>query len=185
MEGTGLGLAVVKQLIDIMGGKVGVKSKPGEGSTFWIELQQCRNQLDIIQEEASLNQHAVIHDQTGTVLYIEDNMPNIELVKEIMETKRKGINLVIHMQGNGVMEKVIETKPSLILLDLNLPDKHGKDILIELRENDTTKNIPVIVISADAMPNQISNLKALGAKNYLTKPIEIKSFLAAIDDIIK
>ncbi|MDP3394746.1 PAS domain S-box protein [Sediminibacterium sp.] len=185
VEGTGLGLAVVKQLIDIMGGKVGVKSKPGEGSTFWIELQQCQNQLDIIQEEATLNQHAVIHDQTGTVLYIEDNMPNIELVKEIMETKRKGISLVIHMHGNGALEKAVEVKPTLILLDLNLPDKHGKDILVELKENDTTKNIPVIVISADAMPNQISNLKALGAKNYLTKPIEIKSFLAAIDDIIK
>lgn len=89
------------------------------------------------------------------------------------------------MEGNGVIEKIIETKPHLILLDLNLPDKHGKDILVELKANEKTKYIPVIVISADAMPDQISYLKEIGAKNYLTKPIEIKSFLEVIDEVIK
>jgi CheY-like chemotaxis protein len=88
------------------------------------------------------------------------------------------------MRGNGALEKP-QVKPSLIFLDLNLLDKHGNDILLELKGNEETKEIPVIVISADAMPNQVSILKASGATNYLTKPIEIKSFLAAVDEIIK
>lgn len=185
VEGTGLGLAVVKQLIEIMGGKVGVKSSPGAGSTFWVELQKCDNHLEMIQNDASLNLHEGNHVQSGTILYIEDNLPNIELVQDILKTKRNAIELVIHTVGNGALEKAIACKPSLILLDLNLPDKHGKDILVELQSNEFTKNIPVVVISADAMPNQIDYLMAAGAKNYLTKPIEINSFLHVVDAFVK
>lgn len=184
VEGTGLGLAVVKQLIDIMGGTVGVKSKKDIGSTFWIELQQCDSQLNTIQNDGTLIKHISTIHQTGTVLYIEDNPSNIELVQEIMRTKRNNIQLELHMRGSGVIEKVIECKPSLILLDLNLPDKHGKEVLKELKMNESTNHIPVVVISADAMPDQINILKAAGAKNYLTKPIEINAFLNAIDECI-
>ena len=88
---------------------------------------------------------------------------------------------MIHMSGSGVIEKIKQNKPNLILLDLNLPDKHGKDILREIKADEEINKIPVIIISADAMPNQISELKMIGAAGYLTKPIEIKSFLDIID----
>ncbi len=181
VEGTGLGLAVVKQLAELMGGKVGVKSIFGKGSTFWIELQQCENHLDRIQQTAALQQHEESEDSKGCILYVEDNLPNIELVEEIISTKRKAVQLIIHMSGSGVIEKIKENQPNLILLDLNLPDKHGKDILREIKADEEINKIPVIIISADAMPNQISELKSIGAVGYLTKPIEIKSFLEIVD----
>lgn len=185
VEGTGLGLAVVKQLTELMGGSVGVKSIHGKGSTFWIELQQSENYLESIQKSAVLKQHRGSEDNTGSILYIEDNQPNIELVEEIISTKRKGVHLNIHMTGLGVIEKIRETKPDIVLLDLNLPERHGKEILQEIKKDAGLQHIPVIIISADAMPNQISELKALGAAGYLTKPIEIKSFIDIIDTYIK
>lgn len=156
VEGTGLGLAVVKQLTELMGGSVGVKSIHGKGSTFWIELQQSENYLESMQKSAVLQQHRESEDNTGSILYIEDNQPNIELVEEIISTKRKGVHLNIHMTGLGVIEKIRETKPDLILLDLNLPERHGKEILQEIKNDAGLQHIPVIIISADAMPNQIS-----------------------------
>ena len=109
----------------------------------------------------------------------------IELVEEIISTKRKGIQLHTHMSGAGVIEKIKEIQPDIVLLDLNLPEKHGKDILMEIKSDELIQEIPVIVISADAMPNQVSELKSLGAASYLTKPIEIKSFLDIVDSFIK
>ena len=181
VEGTGLGLAVVKQLTELMGGSVGVKSIHGKGSTFWIELQESENYLDSIQKSAVLQHHKELENSFGCILYVEDNQPNIELVEEIISTKRKGIQLHIYMSGLGVIQKIRETKPDIILLDLNLPDKHGKDILQEIKSDPSIQQIPVIIISADAMPNQISELKLIGAAGYLTKPIEIKSFLDIVD----
>jgi PAS domain S-box-containing protein len=185
IEGSGLGLSVVKKLIELMGGRIGIESKPDEGSTFWFELPQSISELERVENTGEL---AVAQNGRkkilGTILYIEDNVSNIELVEQILVTSRSGINLITNMYGTQAVELAKQHKPTLILLDLNLPDIHGSEVLKMLHHDTETKHIPVIVISADAMPNQLDNLLRAGAKHYLTKPIEVTNFLKVIDEFI-
>jgi len=183
-EGTGLGLTVVKKLVEAMGGDLGVESVLNEGSTFWFELPQVEYQqeerLPEVKEDLKTGKESCI----GQVLYVEDNQPNIELVEQIFSVQRSGIRLVVSMNGRGVVKMAKENKPDLILLDLNLPDMHGSEVLERLKADKETKDIPVVVISADAMPKQLENLKNAGATDYLTKPLNIKDFLAVIDEYV-
>lgn len=181
-EGTGLGLAVVKQLTELMGGKVGVETEPDKGSTFWVMLPHTVSQL----EQINLDRVATLtrtsgQSIAGVILYIEDNSSNIELVEQILSAKRKGLQLVTTLYGGQALALAKQHHPLLILLDLNLPDMHGSEVLFQLQNDPETRNIPVVVVSADALPKQIDELKEAGAKNYLTKPIEINAFLEQID----
>ncbi len=184
-EGTGLGLSIVKKLIGIMDGEIGVQSVPNEGSTFWIEIPQCTNQMLTLNNKADYLQSASeIDTPTGTILYIEDNKANIKLVQLILQEHRTGIRLITDLTGNKALQLAIENEPDLILLDLNLPDIHGSEILVLLQAEEKTQKIPVIVISANAMPEQIKKLKHLGAKDYLTKPLDLVEFTKLIDKFI-
>jgi PAS domain S-box-containing protein len=182
-EGSGLGLTVVKKLITAMDGRIGIESTPNEGSTFWIELPQIESQL----ETAGLHFdscHTESENKKGTILYIEDNQPNIELIEQILISHRTNINLVTTMNGQEAVELAKKVKPNLILLDLNLPDIHGYEVIRKLKENLTIRDIPVVVVSADAMKSQIERLKNAGAVDYLTKPLNIPVFLDVIDQYI-
>lgn len=185
-EGSGLGLAVVKKLAEAMGGQVGVESEVNIGSTFWIELPYSESQLKSIQ---TLNDYGKDQDRlvekTGTILCIEDNSSNIELIEQILESQRPNIRLVSSINGKDAVSLSIDHKPKLILLDLNLPDIHGSEVLRMLQRNSETKHIPVIVVSADAMAHQLKSLMSLGAKNYLTKPLDVIQFLEVIDHYIE
>ena len=181
-EGTGLGLMVVKKLLEAMGGIVGVVSTPGKGSTFWIELPQSASPLENVENENDKFTDPLVHsDKTGTILYIEDNRSNIELVEQILELQRSRIRLISNMNGRKAVELAIIYKPDLILLDLNLPDIQGDQVILNLRTENRTKNIPVVVISADAMPAQREKLLKSGARNYLSKPLDVNSFLEEVD----
>ena len=184
-EGTGLGLALVKKLMDAMSGIMGVESEIGKGSTFWIELPQTINQLDKIQQLSGLPKTEEPNEtHIGTILYIEDNNSNIELIDQILLNQRKGIRLVTSTIGLNALQMAIEFDPDVILLDLNLPDIHGRDVIKILQNNLKTKSIPVVIISADAMKPQIDKLMIAGARNYLTKPLDIMEFLNVVDSFM-
>jgi CheY-like chemotaxis protein len=121
--------------------------------------------------------NSIVH----TLLHIEDNEPNFRLVEIILED-RPNIELAWAPTGEAGIALACQRPPSLILLDLNLPDIHGSEVLARLRANRVTASIPVIVLSADVLPSQIERMLQAGAKNYLTKPFEIKRLLCLVDE---
>ncbi|MBN2764942.1 MAG: PAS domain S-box protein [Paludibacteraceae bacterium] len=181
IEGTGLGLSVVQKLTTAQGGTVGVESVVGEGSVFWIELQSAVNlkRNVIAQIEKSTEVQALLH--TGTVLYVEDNESNIELIEHVIDSQRPGIRLVCERYGSKALSLALDIQPDLILLDMNLPDIHGSEVLKILKSNQSTHDIPVVVISADAMTSQVEKVMQSGAEAYLTKPLDIMRFIEILD----
>ena len=122
-------------------------------------------------------------DKSQAVLCIEDNPANSRLIERVLG-QRSNIKLHFARNGSEGLADAREQRPKLILLDLNLPDMHGSEVLRQLREDKRTKNLPVVVISADATGTQIERLLSSGARNYLTKPIDISRFLHTVDEIL-
>ena len=117
------------------------------------------------------------------VLYIEDDLVNFTLVERILEF-RPALHLLHAVKGDTGIELAQIHLPKLILLDLNLPDMHGSEVLEKLQSNPDTAQLPVVVLSADATPSQIERLLTAGARNYLTKPFDIDPFLAVVDEMV-
>lgn len=186
IEGSGLGLAVVKKLIDAMDSSLGVESVVGEGSTFWIDLPKVENRLEKLQKSEHLTgSDDESYLKKGTILYIEDNVSNIELIEQILSIKRPEIKLISEIKGKQAVSLAVDYQPDLILLDLNLPDIHGSEVLRLILANELTKNIPVVIVSADAMHDQVEKLVKAGAKMFLTKPIDVILLLNTIDTYLE
>ncbi|MDO8416405.1 MAG: PAS domain S-box protein [Agitococcus sp.] len=186
-EGTGIGLVVCKQLVELMGGIVGVNSIVGVGSVFWFELSLTRQpQLNLSAAETVAEATPATQDDTllYTLLYVEDNPANLMLVEDII-ARRPEIRLLSAMDGISGIKIAHTMQPDIVLMDINLPGMSGLRALQILAESSATAHIPVIALSANAMPRDIEKGLEAGFFRYLTKPIKVNEFMTTLDIALK
>jgi PAS domain S-box-containing protein len=181
-EGTGIGLVVCKRLISLMNGTIGVESIVGKGSTFWIELDQTsESNLDSQHQPQMQISQQPYHDALlYTLLYIEDNPANLMLVEEII-ARRSDIRLLSSKNAKQGIKLARAVLPDVILMDINLPGLSGYDAFDMLFNDPLSSHIPVVALSANAMPRDIEKGMKAGFFSYLTKPIVVKEFMETID----
>ena len=181
VEGTGLGLALSKHLVDVMGGTLDVTSQVGVGSTFAVELPLTAAPVEALEPRGgSPTVDPAPPDARMVVLYIEDNLSNLRLIEQVLG-RRPRTTLLSAMQGRLGLDLAREHRPDLILLDLHLPDLPGQEVLRRLLDEPRTREIPVLILSADATPGHVERLLAAGARAYLTKPLDVRQLLALVD----
>jgi PAS domain S-box-containing protein len=181
IEGTGLGLALSKGLMEAIGGSLGVESEPGIGSTFWLELPLATTSENFASVELDASVQADTNPAlTATVLYIEDNIGNVRLLERLL-IHRPNVRLLTSVAGNLGVDLAQQHRPDLILLDVHMPDLSGFEVLELLRKDERTSSIPVVMLSADASHEQIQRFRDAGARDYLTKPLDLQHFLTQLD----
>jgi len=185
IEGTGLGLTLCRGLVHRMGGAIGVESTRGQGATFWVELPALAEVVSPTVLDAQSVGIRWSTDQLtpGLVLHIEDNSANLHLIERLLAT-RTGVTVMAAMQGRLGLDLAREHRPGLILLDLNLPDLHGLDVLRSLAADARTADIPVVIVTADATPGQTRRARAFGARAVLAKPLDVGQFLTVVDSLL-
>lgn len=181
-EGTGIGLVVTKQLVELMGGTIGVHSEVGVGSTFWFELPMVAapvtGDIDLVSEMNSLRDLSA--NAQRTLLYVEDNPANLSLVEQLIE-RRSDLSLLSATDGLSGLRMAREQLPDLILMDINLPIMSGLEAMRLLKSSPDTAHIPIIALTANAVPRDIELGLTAGFFRYLTKPIRIDEFMNALD----
>jgi len=186
-EGTGIGLVVSKQLVELMGGSIGVESTVGVGSMFWIELNASAP-VDTGDEAESSSVVTLPDPGSGgplrTVLYVEDNPANLLLVTKLL-ARRPDIALLSASDGRSGVETAQANRPDVVLMDINLPGISGVTALKILAADPSTAHIPVIAVSANAMHRDIEKGLEAGFFGYLTKPIKVTEFMDTLDEALE
>jgi PAS domain S-box-containing protein len=181
VAGTGIGLVVTKQLAELMEGALGVESVAGKGSMFWCDLPSTAAPRVVVEQpEVAAPADAPAPARMRTVLYVEDNPANMKLVEQLI-ARRPDIRLLTAMNGTLGVEAARTSRPTVILMDINLPGISGVDAFGFLRADPTTAHIPVVALSANAMPRDIQATLDAGFFRYLTKPIKVKEFMDTLN----
>ena len=186
-EGTGIGLMVCKRLVELMGGVIGVDSTVGKGSVFWFELKLSIKPRFVERKEVTFSTELpqeILRSEKYTLLYVEDNPANLMLVEDLV-ARRPGIRLLSAQDGNQGLLIARSTIPDVILMDINLPGMSGLQALEILLEDPKTAGIPVIALSANAIPHDIEKGLAAGFFRYLTKPLKVDEFMATLDEVFE
>lgn len=183
VQGTGLGLSLSKSLVEAMGGSISVATDPGRGSTFTVTLPKSEGHSQMRTQDSGPPEEELAMSASSrarTIVYIEDNLSNLKLVQRLI-ARRPDLTILPAMQGGMGVILVRDHEPDLILLDLDLPDIPGEEVLLRLQSDPGTARIPIVIISADATAGQIDKLLDAGASAYLTKPIEVSRFYEVLE----
>jgi len=184
-EGTGIGLALSKRLTEMMGGTIGVESTVGKGSTFWVELRLASQPLTGHTAERVATQTDVVRDANlDTLLYVEDNPANLMLIENLI-ARRPNMRLLSASNALQGIEMARSAQPDMILMDISLPGMGGLQALRLLAKDPLTAHIPIIALSANAIPADIAEGLEAGFFRYLTKPIRIDEFMEVLDAVLK
>jgi signal transduction histidine kinase/ActR/RegA family two-component response regulator len=186
VEGTGIGLALSKRLVALMGGEIGVDSRPGEGSRFWLRLAAADLAAPPPVADAPMlaGGEPAPGGPVHEVLCIEDNPANLQLLMHALD-RHPDLRLCTAKTPTAGIELAIAHRPALVLLDIHLPEMDGYAVLRCLREHPATREIPVVAVSANAMPGDVARGRAAGFADYLTKPLDIRRLDAVVDALVR
>lgn len=186
IEGTGIGLVITKSLVELMHGEIGFRSSAGTGSTFWFTLPKGKSSRPAARQISNMPASAPEKSAaalTQTILYIEDNPANLKLVTKLVE-RRAGTKILTASHPQRGLQLITEHHPDLVLLDINMPDLDGYQLLKLIKQDHILKSIPVVAVSAAAMAGDIDKGMDAGFDGYITKPIDVSAFYATLDRIL-
>jgi CheY-like chemotaxis protein len=188
IAGSGIGMALVRQLVELLGGSISVRSQPGVGTVVEVEILRPKLAAALWVDPAAPGVVPAVAAAgsaapAGLVLYIEDNPVNVILVGHILG-RWPDVQMMVAEDGESGIKQATALLPDVLLLDMQLPDMSGLDVLKALRANGPTKGLRIIALSASMMQEDVKAAQAAGAQGYWTKPLDVESFCKSMKDLL-